>query len=195
MSINNITNLNQYATTQMIKTQVANQAKTTAVATAKTADTTKTNTQNNKQVAFDDIAGRIANIPNLEKYEDVIQRFISGESEMESADKPLTDDQIALRQLMREYGRTNTQSMSQIAGSMKQASKNFMDYWFSSGNKGPMPGRILSADGSFKIFNSKAEKDEYMKNQKMNFLKSVMSVINTQKNDSANKDKSLDMRV
>lgn len=193
MSINSITNQNQYATTQMVNKQVSEQEKT-AAATVKTA-ATKTNTQTGKQVTYDNIAGRIANIPNLEQYEDLIQRFISGESEMESAGKPLTDDQIALRGLMREYMRTDTRSMSQIAVNMKQASKNFMDYWFSSGNKGPVPGRMLSADGSFKIFNSKEEKDEYIKNQKMDFLKNVISIINAKKNDNAKKDKSFDIVV
>lgn len=180
MSINGITNLNRYAAIQMTKTQVTNQAESSVVATNKT-DTAKFNMQASKSTAYDDVSGRIANIPNLEQYEALIQRFLSGESEMESADKPLTEDQIALRGLMREYQRTDTRTLSQIKGDMQKASNNFLDFWQSSGNTGPMPGRLLSSDGSFKIFNSKAEKDEYMKTQKMDFLSNVMSVINSKK--------------
>lgn len=177
MSINGISNLNYQAAMKMTKTQFTNQAKMSAAATGKATDTATFNTHASKPAAYDDVAGRIANIPNLEQYEAMIQRFLSGESEMESADKPLTEDQIALRQLMREYQRTDTRSLSQIQGDMQKANNNFREYWQSSGNTGPMPGRLLFPDGSFKIFGSKEEKDEYMKGQKMDFLKNAMSVI------------------
>lgn len=134
-----------------------------------------------KPAALDDIAGRLANIPNLEQYKDVIQRFLSGESELEvmgKGHKPLTEDQIALRKLMREYMSTDTRTPSQMQMDMQKANNNFLNYWQANGNGAPPPGRVIASDGSFKIFNSKAEKDEYRKNTTLDFLKTVMSVIN-----------------
>lgn len=175
MSINGITSQNPYGSTQITKTQP----------------------QNEVYISITDTK-RISKISNLEQYEALIQRFLSGESEFEnpSSMKPLTEDQIALRGLMREYQRTDTRTLSQMQASMQLANKNFFNYWTSSGNTGPMPGRLLSADGSFHIFNSKAEKDEFMKKNTVNFLEKVMSVINDEKqNESANKSNVLDIKV
>lgn len=162
-------------------TQYSMPMKMTAQINNQTAETAKNNIQSTKSTVSNDLAARLAKIPDLEQYRDVIGRFLSGESEMETMGgpiKPLTEDQIALRKLMREYMSTDTRSMSQIAADMKQASQNSLDAWFSGGNKGPMPGRVLSADGSFKFLYSKAEKNEYMNNQKIDFLRNVMSYLN-----------------
>lgn len=185
MSINGITNLNRYAAMQMTQTQVQNQASASTTAAFKISGTPKIGSQTKKTSSLDGLAERIKNIPNLEQYEDLIQRFLSGESELEvmgEGHKPLTEDQIALRGLMRELRRTDTRSMSQVAADMQQASKNFINYWQSNGNSGPPPARAYSADGSFQIFNSQDERNEHLKKNTMSLLETMMSVIKAGKN-------------
>jgi len=163
MSIGGIINQNQHASTQIVKQQLQNQTKT-------------------EKTVSRGFAGEIDNIPNLEQYEALIQRFLSGSSELESSNKPLTDDQVALRGLMREYQRTDTRTFSQVQANMQLASRNFFSAWQSEGNTGPRPGRFITADGATHIFNSKAEKDAFMKDNTMNFLRDAMFVINAGKN-------------
>lgn len=199
MSIHGITNLNQYAAAQMTKTQFQNQAGTSAAANAKSKTTSSEATQTT-QTAKSTPSGidtsRILSIPNVAQYEELIGRFLSGESEMESAGKPLTEDQIALRQLMRTYRSTDTRTVGQMQSDMQTASKNFLEYWKANGNGNPPPARMIAPDGSFQILNSKDDLRTAINRETMGLLEKIMSVIQSQKS-SSNSDagKNIDMKV
>jgi hypothetical protein len=133
-----------------------------------------------------DNTARIASIPNLEQYESLIQRFLSGESALEEpgTGKALTEDQIALRQLMRIYRSTDTRTPSQMQADMQRANQNFNSYWAANGNGAPRPARTIAPDGSFEIVNSIAERNASMNKQMMGLLQEMMSVIKAAKGES-----------
>ncbi len=176
MGINGITNSNLYAAMQMARNQFLKQSGASASAAA-----TSPQARSATNASSRDVAGRIANIPDLERYEGAVRRILSGESEPEDPSKPLTEDQIAIRELMRAYQRTDTRSISQVQQDMERGSKSFFEYWQKHGNGAPMPGRLIKPDGSFVIFNSKADKDAYMKQNSESFLRDVLSVLDERK--------------
>ena len=140
---------------------------------------------------YKDMLGRIGNIPDLEQYEGAIQRMLSGESEMEDprSGKPLTEDQILMRKLNREYQKTNPLTPSQQQAVLQNNSRRFTEYWKAHGNGGPRPARAILSDGSFKIFNSEDERYEFMKQSNESFLEKVLSVINERKAEREEKAK------
>ncbi len=111
---------------------------------------------------YQDMLKRIGDIPDLEQYEGAIKRMLSGESELENpgSGKPLTEDQILMRKLNREYQKTNPLTISQQQAVLQNNSRKFTEYWKEHGNGGPRPARAILSDGSFKIFYSKAEQEE-----------------------------------
>lgn len=195
MSINGITNLNQYTATQVAKTQLQNQASTSTAANAKSKTTNTQATQATNPASTSADKARILSIPSLEQYEELIGRFLSGESEMESAGKPLTEDQIALRQLMRTYRSTDTRTVFQMQSDMQSANKNFLEYWKANGNGNPPPARIISMDGSFQIFNSKDDFRTAINKETMGLLEKIMSVIQSQKSGTAASSSGVDIKA
>ena len=182
MNINGINRINQFASIAT-KTQSSSQADKTSTVTA---NSTAANTQKPRTAApaaHYDMAGRIAMMPNLEQYEALIQRFLSGESKMEnySSNAPLTQDQIALRGFMRELQRTDRRSLAQVQMDMTRNRNIFNNYWVSSGNMGSRPAVSILHDGTFQIHKTKEEHADFVMNQKFDILKAAMSVINSRR--------------
>jgi len=128
------------------------------------------------------IASSVASIPNFERFIPAIQRTLSGESPMESANQPLTEDQLTLRQLNREMQSLDNRSLGQIARDMQDAQRPFMDYWTTNHPGQGRPGRIIQADGSFTIVTSAAQRDEVMNNMKTQWLTDILSAFNAHRN-------------
>lgn len=136
--------------------------------------------------SYSDMLSRIGNIPDLEQYEGAIERMLSGESEMEEpgSGKPLTEDQILMRKLKREYQKTNPLTFSQQKAAIQSERTRFIEYWRTVGS-GPPPGYAIREDGSFAIVHSKEEKYEYQKAYNESFIRKVLSVIEERKAASA----------
>jgi len=126
------------------------------------------------------IATSIASIPNFERFVPAIQRTLSGESPMESANQPLTEDQLTIRQLRREMMSLDTRSLGEIAIQMQNAQRPFMEYWTTNHPGQPRPGRIVHTDGSFTIITSTAQRDEVMNGFKMQWLTDIFTAFNAQ---------------
>ena len=130
---------------------------------------------------YQDMLKRIGDIPDLEQYEGAIKRMLSGESEMEHPDKPLTEDQILMRKLKREYEKTNPLSAAEQGLVMQRERRAAREHWKSIGGSGPMPGSLILPDGTIKLFYSKEEKYDYQKMYDESFLRKVLSVIEERK--------------
>lgn len=177
MAVSGVNNLNQYLSAQKAKTQIQKQVETSVNEKSPQGEVRQP-----KPAAYTDMPGRIDNIPDLERYEGAIRRILSGESAMEDPSTPLTEDQIAIRELNRAYQRTDPRSLFQVQQDMAKGQKNVFEYWKANGQGAPMPGCIIKPDGSFVIFSSKTEKDAYIKQSSESFLREVLSVLEARKN-------------
>ncbi|MCL2250180.1 MAG: hypothetical protein FWC13_13060 [Oscillospiraceae bacterium] len=130
------------------------------------------------------ISSSIQNIPNFERFIPAIQRTLSGESPMESANQPLTEDQLTLRQLNREMQSLDNRSLGQIARDMQNAQRPFMDYWTTNHPGQGRPARFIHADGTFTIINSAAERDEFLNTFKRDWLTEVLDTFNSLRGNS-----------
>ena len=132
---------------------------------------------------YQDMLGRVGNIPDLEQYEGAIRRMLSGESEMENpgSGKPLTEDQILMRKLKREYEKTNPLTFSQQSDRMDRRRRAAREQWNASGGSGPMPGCFILPDGTAKFYQSEEEKWDYQKRYEESFIRKVLSVIEERK--------------
>ncbi len=132
---------------------------------------------------YEDMLKRIGDIPDLEQYEAAIKRMLSGESEMEDprSGKPLTEDQILMRKLKREYEMTNPLTFSQQSDRMDRRRRAAREQWNASGGSGPMPACFIHPDGTVKFFESDDEKYDYQKRYDESFIRKVLSVIEERK--------------
>jgi hypothetical protein len=128
---------------------------------------------------YQDMLKRIGDIPDLEQYEGAIRRMLSGESEIEDprSNKPLTEDQILMRKLSREYQRTNPLSVAEQGLVMQRDRRAARELWKASGGSGPMPASFTLFDGTIKLINSEEEHYEYKKSYEESFIRKVLSVI------------------
>ena len=174
MPINGVTVQTASAFQAMAAEQLKNQAGVSALAGKKP----KAGVPGAKAAAYDDIPGRIRNIPSLSHYKDAFQRLLSGESALEEYGKPLTDDQLMLRHFMRALGRTDTRSLSQMTADMSSARNKALDASFAAFKAGGGGGGVIvRADGTYTVFNSKAEHDAYIQEYYPGLMRTAMSVM------------------
>ena len=174
MAINGVTVQTASAFQAMAAEQFKNQAGVSALAGEKS----KAGVPGAKAAAYNDIPGRIRNIPNLGQYKDAFLRLLSGASAMEEYGKPLTDDQLAFRHFMRALGRTDTRSLSQMTADMSSARNNALSALRTAGwSGGGACGVAVLSDGTYKIFNSKAERDEFARERNMELMRTAKSIM------------------